>query len=242
MKMAIAFSLLFAAVFPNSLIGGEDSRMVRFYAGEILRAEIKPDDDSIKVVNVNKFAPRSRVTADVGYAVVTVRLDKGRSLGIYDYSLVNSRRDVFPCVAIMNSFEEFDASLRELKTTKPNKYYNLLFRIEMPPPGMKPDFTLRFNLIRGKGRDPLLRFVDVGKHPFTKTSKIPLEGMLGVVPNWPKPKPKPKPKPVAKSVPADKKAAGKGKKGESAKKTPPKKPAKKPASKKTAPPKKTDKK
>ena len=213
MKTTITFLLLHAVVFQNPLIGGDEPRMVRFYAGEVLRAELKPDDDSIKIVNVNKFAPRSRVTADVGYAIVTVRPDKGRSLGIYDYSLVNSRKDVFPCVAIMNSFGEFDASLRELIKTKPNELYNLLFRIEMPsPPMTNLDFTLRFNLIPGKGRDPVLHFVNVGHHPFTKTSRIPLDGMLGVVPNWPKPKHKPKPKTIAKTAMAGKKKAGKNKK------------------------------
>jgi hypothetical protein len=243
MRAAIAFVLIFIACRQNPLMAGDDQRIVRFYGGEVVRAEIKPDDGSVKVVNVNKFAPRSRVTSDVGYAVVTVRMDKGRSLGIYDYSLVNSRRDAFPCIAIMNSVEEFDASLRELKKTKPNKFYTLLFKVEMPLPNQKPEYLLRFNLIRGKNRDPRLHFVDVGKHPFTKTSKIPLEGMLGVVPDWPKPKPKPPPKPVEKPKPAAdakaKKSADKAaQKKSAAKKEASKKAPAKPAAKKPVAPKK----
>ncbi|NOY75666.1 MAG: hypothetical protein GXP32_07720 [Kiritimatiellaeota bacterium] len=230
MKIAFAIALACAACLPAALMGGDDQRIVRFYAGEVLRAELKPDDGTVKIVNVNKFAPRSRVTVDVGYAVVTVRPDKGRSLGIYDYSLVNRRRTAFPCVAITNEFGEYDASLRELQETKPNKLYNFLFRVEMPRPNEKPEYTLRFNLVKGKNRDPRLLFVDVTGHPYTKISKIPLEGMLGVVPDWPKPKPVEKPEPPKKK---DGKTAAPAKKGAGTSKTKPK-----PVGKKTQPKKK----
>ena len=194
-----------------SMAADDDERIVRFYGGEVVRAELKPGDGGIKIVNVDKYAPRSRVTSDVGVAVVTVRMDKGRTLSLYDYSLVNGSKNVFPCVAIMNSVGEYDDSFREFTKTKPNELYNLLFKVEMPGYKKKPRYILRFNLRRGQKRDPKLSFVVLGKFPFTKTSKIPLEGMLGVIPERLKSKPKPKnkaAKPAPKKKPA-KKNAGK---------------------------------
>jgi hypothetical protein len=195
-----------ACVQNTSIATDDGERSVRFYGGEVVRAELKPGDDYIEIVGVDKYAPPSRVTSDVGLAVVSVRMDKGRSLSVYDYSLVNARKDVFPCIAIMNSVEEYDASLRNIKDIQPNQLYNLLFKIEMPLPGKKPRFLLRFNLRRGVKRDPMLTFVNLGKFPFTKTSKIPLDGMLGVIPECMKPKPKSVEKTI-KSVKADDKAA-----------------------------------
>lgn len=240
-----------ACVQNTSKAADKGERIVRFYGGEVVRAELKPDDSSIEIVGVDKYAPRSRVTSDVGFAVVSVRMDKGRKLSVYDYALVNARKDVFPCVAIMNSAGEYDASLRNAMETKPNKVYNLLFKVEMPGYHQKSRYTLRFNLRKCPKRDPMLTFVNLGEFPFTKNSKIPLNGMLGVIPECMKPKPKPKPvakpvepikaddktaKPDAKKA-TDKKDVKKNAKTAPAKKTPPAKPAK-PAPKK-APAKKT---
>ena len=102
----------------------------------------------------------------------------------------------------------------------------------MPGYKQKPRYILRFNLRRGQKRDPELSFVVIGKFPFTKTSKIPLDGMLGVIPECMKTKPKPKPKPTPVVVPS--KAEDKAAKPDQ-KKKPTKKGAGKNAKKKTAP-------
>ena len=237
MRFLLSMVVVLGVLCVQSVASAADGeRIVRFYGGEVVRAELKPGDGGIEILNVDKYAPPSRVTTDLGVAVVSVRMDKGRTLSSYDYSLVNGRKDVFPCVAIMNSVGEYDDSFRKLTKTKPNQFFNLLFRVEMPGHKKKPRYIFRFNLRRGKKRDPILTFVDLGKFPFTKTSKIPLDGMLGVIPDCMKPKPKPKPKPVVKPVVVPPKAGGEAVKSDPKKKVDPK--AAKPAAKK-APAKKT---
>ena len=97
-------------LFSNAVLRAADKNATskRFYAGEVLRAEVQPDSASMPVTvsNVSQYEPKSRLTADVGYALVTVKLDHGRSLGMYDYSLVNSRKRVFPCIALMDGVGE----------------------------------------------------------------------------------------------------------------------------------------
>ncbi|MBN1865293.1 MAG: hypothetical protein JW808_10365 [Victivallales bacterium] len=188
MKMHFLSLASLTVLLSPSLFGADDPALSRrFYAGDILRAEVRPEDysDPVVIKNVSPYKPASRITTEVGYALLTVRLDAGRSLGIYDYSLFDGRA-VFPCVALMDDNGEFDASLWEIKDTKPDKMYSMLFKVQIPVMGI-PKYSLRFNLLQGKWQDVNLPFVNVKDMPFTAVKDIPQAGMLGVDPYKPKP-------------------------------------------------------
>ncbi len=188
--MKILFCLLaaLAASMAPLLTAADDASLSRrFYAGDILRAEVQPDNPSSPVLikNENPYKPASRITTEVGFALLTVRLDPGRSIGIYDYSLFDGRT-VFPCVALMDDKGEFDASLWEIKDTKPNNKYSMLFKVQIPVRG-SPQYALQFNLLQSKWQDINLPFVNVRSSPFTSVKDIPEVGMLGVDPYRPQP-------------------------------------------------------
>lgn len=224
LKFIFLLGGLFAAALPLHAEKAKTTK--RFYGGEILRAEVKPDDASSPIIidNISPYEPKSRITSDVGYALLTVRMDPGRSLGMYDYSLVTTKNN-FPCVALMDTDGSFDGGKWEIKKTKPSRKYTMLFKIQMPPRG-KPKFNLRFNLLKNKWNDIPLPFVNVKNKPFTPVKDIPATGMLGEDPYKPKPteavppggnKAKDKPKEAKKETtkkPVDKEAAKKAKAAE----------------------------
>ena len=219
----ITFLILSVFILSSNTIlcaADENAASKRFYAGEILRAEVQPDNASmpITVSNVSPHEPKSTITTDVGYALVTVKLDDGRSLGMYDYSLVNSGKRVFPCIALVDGADDYDGSKWEIKKTRTNKKYTMLFKVQLPPNG-PPEYDLRFNLMKNMNDIPL-PFINVKAQPFTDYKKIPMEGMLGVDPykvetsetpekseakKPKKPKAKPKVKPEGKASRKEKK-------------------------------------
>lgn len=159
------------------------ARFMRFHSGIVLSAELLPENPAIpvKVANVSPFEPASRVTSDVAYASVVVKLDPGRSISVYDYSLLNSRRTEFKCIGVREGDDIFDANKWELASTSPDKLYTLLFKVELPPPNEKRDYLLHFNLNKSKSEDILLPFVLIDR-PFSLPSKIPAEGIIGIDP------------------------------------------------------------
>lgn len=227
MKAIKLILLFFISVSAANLLFGEDEKDVsmRFYAGDILRAEVQQDNGTLQINNVSEYEPPSRITSDVGYAAITVRPDSGRSLGMYDYSLVNGGK-IYPCVALMNTDGDFDGSLWEIKKTKASRKYTMLFKVQLPPMG-KPKYALRFNLLKGKWKDIPVPFVYVKDKPFTNLKDIPANGMLGVDPY----KPKPQAVPAAPPAAGDQGKAGEAK-PDAAKKEEPKKPVDKDAAKK----------
>ena len=175
----------------------------RFYAGNVIRAEVKPDNPELPIVvrNVSEFEPKSLISSDVGYAVVTVNLDPGRSLGLYDYSLVNPQKREFPCISLAERENDFDQEKWELIKTRPSKKYTMLFQVQLPPMG-QAKYDLRFKLKKGL-KDIPLEFINVGSKPFTYYKDIPGEGILGIDPNKPKPVEQPVIQPEEKKTDAD---------------------------------------
>lgn len=195
MKLYNFFLWSFILLLTSQAVSAEDNATSkRFYAGTVLRAEVQPDNPDMPIVikNISEFEPESRITADVGYAIVTVNLDPGRSLGIYDYSLVDKQKKEFPCVAVADRENDFDRSEWEFSKTKPNNKYSMLFKVQLPPTG-KPQYSLHFNLIKDNVDDIPLPFINIGDKSFTKYKDIPPEGILGIDPNKPQPIPGPEP-------------------------------------------------
>ena len=202
MKLYNFFLWSFLLLFTAYAVSAEDEpTSKRFYAGTVLRAEVQPDNPDMPIVikNISEFEPASRVTADIGYALVTVNLDPGRSLGLYDYSLVDKQKKEYPCVAIADRENDYDRSEWEFAKTKPANKYSMLFKVQLPPTG-KPSYNLHFNLIKDKVEDIPLTFINVREKSFTRYKDIPPEGMLGIDPNKPKPVSEPETKKPAAVV------------------------------------------
>jgi hypothetical protein len=180
-------SILLFSTFSSVLAEGGPTAK-RFYAGKILRAEVQPDNPEmpIEIKNISEYEQKSTITSDIAYAIVTVNLDNGRSLGLYDYSLVNKQKREFSCVAFSERENDYDRSEWEITKTRPSRKYSMLFKVQLPPIG-EPQYNLRFNLIKNKWKEIPLEFINVGANPFTKYKDIPPEGMLGIDPNKPEP-------------------------------------------------------
>lgn len=181
------FVLVLALFVYSTAIYAEESTSKRFYGGVILRAEVRPDnpDAPIAILNVDEFEPKSKVVSNLGYAILTVNMDSGRSLGLYDYTLIDGNRE-YPIVAFLNSNREYDAGEWEIKKTKSNKKYSMLFKIPIQSTKDKT-YKLRFKLLKSKVKDLKIKFINLKSNPFTSLKKIPSEGMVGVDPHKPKP-------------------------------------------------------
>ncbi len=185
----LVFAIMCCAVLAAARgFADDEAHAKRFYAGKVLMAEIKPisSSDTPKITNISEFAPP--VPGDE-YALITVKLDPKRSIGVYDYVLT-AGSDEYPCVAIAEDGIPpggFDASVWEIKNTSDKKKYLLLFKLSSP---VHKKYTLKFKLRPNAGLDPELTFVNVKDKPFTKAAKVPDDGMLGINPYAAKPKPK----------------------------------------------------
>ena len=171
-----------AALFSQEAdIENKKAKSLRFHSGTILSAELLPKNQTIpiKVINVSPFEPASKIISDLGYAAVVVKLDQGRSISVYDYSLLNSRKTEFKCIGVREGEDVFDANKWELANTSPDKLYTLLFKVELPPPDEACEYVLHFNLNKNKPEDVLIPFVLIDR-AFSPTVKIPDEGSLGI--------------------------------------------------------------
>jgi len=198
---------LFVAAFLLSVLPFAKADTKRFYAGNILRAELMPCDGSdITIKNVSEYEPKLNI-ANPGYALITVALDQDRTISIFDYFLVYGA-DEFPCVALMTPTGSFDKETWEYTKTRPDKKYTMLFKVPMPPKGKSPYYSLRFRLAPpGKVNDVQLQLMDA-EDGFTPIKTIPLNGMIG---NKPIPSLKGKHSKKRKSKKKHRKSAGKRK-------------------------------
>jgi hypothetical protein len=157
------------------------SKSLRFHSGTILSAELLPKNPAIpiKVINVSPFEPASKIISDVGYAAVVVKLDQGRSISVYDYSLFNNRKTEFKCIGVREGEDVFDANKWEMEITSPDKLYTLLFKVELTQSDETCEYVLHFNLNKNIPDNIMLPFVKIDR-PFTSPSKIPDDGIIGI--------------------------------------------------------------
>jgi hypothetical protein len=112
---------------------------------------------------------------NLAWAEVVVKLDKGRTLSASDYVLVVNGTEC-KCVAIAEDDKVY--SLRDWAFNKTNMFgsYRLLF----PAQGQVSEGELRFKLLASPLPDVPLKFRNMGSAPFTESSKLPVEGALGL--------------------------------------------------------------
>lgn len=148
----------------------------RFHFGRIGCTEISTAP--VKILNEDKFAFPMQYTKPA-YAVVVCKLDPGRTLSIYDFSLADSL-NTYPCVALRAGIGDFDAKNWKIEKTSPDIWYTLLFRIDAPriEQGGTADMTLDYNYSSRISNKLKLPFRFLGSAPFTNVGKINGSGML----------------------------------------------------------------
>ncbi|MBN2640576.1 MAG: hypothetical protein JXR78_02890 [Victivallales bacterium] len=140
------FTLVAQDVVPKNN-GQENDYLInsrqRFRIGEILDAGITRAE--IPVANADKLIPAD--IAEKTYAVVRVRLDANRSIGIHDFSMIHNYQP-FPCVAIRPPSGKFNAEKRIFSASKKPEIYDLLFILNVPNfrGTIKYRCTLHYNL------------------------------------------------------------------------------------------------
>lgn len=165
---------LFASLLFSQDQNQETKNFLYFRSGKILSAEIQ--EKAPDIINISKWEPPSTITKNIGWAVVVVKLDRKRTIGIYDYILKNKNGTTFPCVAIREKTGPFDAGNWQIEKTTPNKLYSMLFKVEKPKG--KPQFDLVFNLPVDSTKAIPLEFQIVDE--YTSPDKIPQTGIYGI--------------------------------------------------------------
>ncbi len=171
-RVLSALSLaLFLAV---SAFAGE--RSVRFKSGSVISAEIsssKPeifDESAYEPYKANK----------VSWAELVVRLDKGRSLSVDDYVLVQNGIES-KCLAIAEDEKVYSCRDSVFEKTNIFGFYRLLFPVPVQS-SERPEFELRYKLLPSPLPDVPLKFRNMGSSAFTEATKIPQDGSLGLTP------------------------------------------------------------
>jgi hypothetical protein len=154
-------------------------KSARFRLGKILAAEITRNN--VRVNNLNKHA----FTFDFrqkAFAVVTVKLDPGRSLSIYDFSLKLLGRK-YACVALRAGHADFNGGTRVIKKSSPDDLYSMLFIVNAAPLGSEErilEGTLLYNLSKKGVYEFTVPFKYLGYSSLTSTTNIPASGMLDI--------------------------------------------------------------
>lgn len=153
---------------------------VKFRSGEAIAAEITSLTQNVS--NLSRFEQSTNIKNKL-YAVIFLKLDKGRSIGIYDYVLSDGNTE-YQCAAIKESIgEPFDNSKWEYATNTDGKTYMMLFIVNGPLPKDKPvKYTLKSKLFDNTIVNPVIEFKNIGAAAFSNPINIPAEGNIGVAP------------------------------------------------------------
>lgn len=195
MNYSKVFIGLLLASFIFSLNAAENKAVekqptkVKFRSGEALSAEISSLAPPLN--NLSRFEQANKIQNKL-YAVIFAKLDKGRSIGIYDYTLSDGSTE-YQCVAIKDSATDpFDNGKWEYSSNTDGKIYMLLFIVNGPLPKDKPvKYTLKSKLFDNTIVNPVIEFKNIGNAAFSNPQNIPPEGNIGVLPPPPAPTPAP---------------------------------------------------
>jgi hypothetical protein len=113
------------------------------------------------------------------YAVVAIKLHKGRSIGIYDFKL-KYKGESYKCIALRKGNGTFDAKLWEIKKTDPDTVYSLLFVVDSEVFGNAKTTltaTLLYDLKPNSRENYELPFKFINYDKLTPVDKIPGTGV-----------------------------------------------------------------
>ena len=146
-----------------------------FRLGEILSAEISRNKVTIKNFFAADYSLNIKYYA---YALVACKLDKGRSISIYDFKL-EFKNKKYKCIAIRSGSKPFDTKNWQFTKTSPNTIYSLLFIINSEELGnAKKTLSARlFYTLHNSGQVNYdLPFNFVNYTDLTEVDKIPKNG------------------------------------------------------------------
>ena len=186
MKKVLFLSILIV-LFAVVVTADEDATSRRFCLGWIVAAEIS--SKPVTVWNQDTYAFKDKFK-DKAFAVVAVKLDRDRTLSIYDFSLVFDGGK-YPCVALRKGISDFNASTWQFTDTLAEEVYSMLFVVEYPDlySAKKIKLKLVYNLSKTNSVDYLVPFKNLNYGDFTPATNIPSEGALEVEPPPEAPKP-----------------------------------------------------
>ena len=153
------------------------SATLPFRLGNILSAEISRNKVVIK--NIGPFDYNFKFK-HYAYAVVAVRLHKGRTISIYDFKL-NFKDKTYKCVALRAGDEAFDTKKWQFIKTNPKTIYSLLFIMNSDDLGnakKKLPLTLIYSLIDSGQTNYKIPFKFINYDILTRTDKIPTNGIF----------------------------------------------------------------
>ena len=148
-----------------------------FRLGNILSAEISRNKVVIKNMDSSDCDFKFKHYA---YAVIFLKLHKGRSLSIYDFKL-NFKDKTYKCIALRSGNESFDTKKWQLVKTDPNTIYSLLFIINSELLGnakKKLPLTLVYSLVNSGQVNCELPFQFVNYDNLTQVNQIPANGIF----------------------------------------------------------------
>ena len=149
---------------------------IPFRLGEILSSEISRKE--VKIKNIGKFDYKFDFKRKA-YAVVAIKLHKGRSLSKYDFTL-NYDGVSYKCVALRSGNGAFDAKKWQIKKTSPNVVYSLIFVMDSEVFGSakkKLEATLEYVIDKSGQGNIKIPFQFVNYDALTSPSRIPAKGV-----------------------------------------------------------------
>ena len=159
--------LLAAAVTVGAAAG-----TVRFRSGRVLDAEIS--DRAPEISPGNEYVAL-KLPVNRAYAAVTVKIDAGRGISIYDYQL-KSFGVPFPCAAIRAEREKFNDAVWKIEPADPAKKYTLLFIVDgkqLNPNASEEEMTLVSALSEDHPlAETVLKFRRVGSSALTAPESV----------------------------------------------------------------------
>ncbi len=163
-KKLVLTIVLSCTAFTGVISGAE----IRFRSGVIKAAEISSRDVFIRNIRNNKVLDLPERKC---FAVVSVMLDKGRSLSIFDYSLIVNGK-IVPAAALRKNgrFEYFDGSVQD------GGLQQLLFVLDsfsVSGNALDEELVLHCNLpSENNGYDIPVKFKKLGSRALRKPQEI----------------------------------------------------------------------
>ena len=150
----------------------------RFRSGELLCAELSTE---LPRIHNNQEADLSNLPEQKIYVALTVSLDIGRRISIYDYS-IKAFGATYRCIALRNGDDSIDGEKFESFGDGKDRRCTLYFALNAREIGQSnPEKLLLVCNAPPTSEQPVL-FVNCGTRPFTQPGKIPASGVMTALP------------------------------------------------------------
>ncbi len=161
-------SLLLSLIFSPITAFSQEVQAIKhkIRTGEVILSEIaKYDRMKLMIANLEGVK-------ELDYcAVITVKIDKGRSIGVYDYVLIDNLNNTYPCVAIRVNDGVFDGNITDAKSDGKQRY-SMFFFVNQPSGIANPMFKLKYKIFDNQKDENDIEFKNIMEQDFTLPSKI----------------------------------------------------------------------